>query len=320
MDLRTLRVDQNGSLIRPAPVLDAFERHAHGRASDDELRAVQDQAIRAAIRRQEAIGLPVVIGWRVPAAQFPGKLRQGRVRLRRAGAGRDAHRLARAQSPLHRTEQNFDAAGPAITTRRPVTERLRFKHNVLLEEYRFASSVATRPVKVPSSAPTALRSASPRRNRKRSTSDIDEFIADVVAIERQMITELVAAGCRYMHIDAPGFTAYVDDVSLERMRAAARTRSVIIERGIAAENAVIAGFDGVIFGCISAAAIRVASTPPRARSCRNGTARDITIVSPNASSAASNTTACCSNTTASVRAISRRCASSPRTRSPCSAW
>src|SRR5579862_4164180 len=60
MDLRTLRVDQNGSLIRPLPLLDAFEQHAHGRAGEPELRAAQDEAIRAVIRKQEAIGLPIV--------------------------------------------------------------------------------------------------------------------------------------------------------------------------------------------------------------------------------------------------------------------
>ena len=59
MDLRTLRIDQNGSLVRPLPLLEAFDRHAQGRASDAELRAVQDEAIRAVIRKQEAVGLPV---------------------------------------------------------------------------------------------------------------------------------------------------------------------------------------------------------------------------------------------------------------------
>jgi len=36
---------------------------------------------------------------------------------------------------------------------------------------------------------------------------MDAFLADVVAIERQIVTSLVEAGCRYVHIDAPGFTA-----------------------------------------------------------------------------------------------------------------
>jgi len=43
---------------------------------------------------------------------------------------------------------------------------------------------------------------------------IDGFTADVVAIQRRMIGEVVAAGCRYVQIDAPGYTAYVDQPSL----------------------------------------------------------------------------------------------------------
>ena len=34
-----------------------------------------------------------------------------------------------------------------------------------------------------------------------------------------MVAELIDAGCRYIHIDAPGFTAYVDPPSLAAMRA-----------------------------------------------------------------------------------------------------
>jgi len=63
-----------------------------------------------------------------------------------------------------------------------------------------------------------------------------------------MITELVAAGCRYIHMDAPGFTAYMDQVSLERMRARGEDPQKNLERAIKAENDVIAGFDGVTFG------------------------------------------------------------------------
>jgi 5-methyltetrahydropteroyltriglutamate--homocysteine methyltransferase len=51
---------------------------------------------------------------------------------------------------------------------------------------------------------------------------MDAFLADVVKISRQIIRELVQAGCRYIQIDAPGYTAYVDKVSLDRMRARGR--------------------------------------------------------------------------------------------------
>jgi 5-methyltetrahydropteroyltriglutamate--homocysteine methyltransferase len=77
---------------------------------------------------------------------------------------------------------------------------------------------------------------------------MDEFGADIVAIQRNMIKELVEAGCPYVHIDAPGFTAYADGPSLAAMRARGEDPEVNLSRSIAAEAAVVRGFDGVTFG------------------------------------------------------------------------
>jgi 5-methyltetrahydropteroyltriglutamate--homocysteine methyltransferase len=78
--------------------------------------------------------------------------------------------------------------------------------------------------------------------------DMDEFVTDVVAITRCIIRELVGAGCRYIQVDAPGYTAYVDEVSLDRMRSRGEDPKRNLERSIAADNAMIEGFDGVTFG------------------------------------------------------------------------
>src|SRR5262249_49692124 len=86
---------------------------------------------------------------------------------------------------------------------------------------------------------------------ERSTSvykDMDDFLADVVAINRQIVGTLVEAGCRYIQIDAPGYTAYVDQVSLDRMRTRGEDPEANLERSINADNAIINGFDGVTFG------------------------------------------------------------------------
>jgi 5-methyltetrahydropteroyltriglutamate--homocysteine methyltransferase len=77
---------------------------------------------------------------------------------------------------------------------------------------------------------------------------MDEFLADVVAIQRQMIRELVDAGCRYVHIDAPGFTAYVDEPSLAEMKQRGENPDENLARSIKAEAAVAAGFPGITFG------------------------------------------------------------------------
>src|SRR4051812_31042560 len=51
------RADHVGSLLRQPEVLQAREDRAAGRISDDHLRAVEDDAIREVVRRQEQAGL-----------------------------------------------------------------------------------------------------------------------------------------------------------------------------------------------------------------------------------------------------------------------
>src|SRR5437762_13010118 len=51
------RADHVGSLLRPARLLQAREDHAAGRIDADELRAVENDAIREIVRKQEEIGL-----------------------------------------------------------------------------------------------------------------------------------------------------------------------------------------------------------------------------------------------------------------------
>ena len=105
-----------------------------------------------------------------------------------------------------------------------------------------------RPVKVSLIGPDRIAQRFAWEKSKAVYSGLDEFIADVVAIQRKMIRELVDAGCRYVHMDAPGFTAYVDKVSLERMKARGEDPEQNLDRAIRAENAVIEGFPGVTFG------------------------------------------------------------------------
>lgn len=51
------RADHVGSLLRPRKLLQAREAHAAGRTSAAELRAIEDEAIRAVVKMQESVGL-----------------------------------------------------------------------------------------------------------------------------------------------------------------------------------------------------------------------------------------------------------------------
>jgi 5-methyltetrahydropteroyltriglutamate--homocysteine methyltransferase len=69
-----------------------------------------------------------------------------------------------------------------------------------------------------------------------------------VRIERAIVGELAAAGCRYVQIDAPGYTAYVDPPSLEAMRQRGEDPMENFARSLKADREVLRGFEDVTFG------------------------------------------------------------------------
>ena len=59
-ELAKIRSDVVGSLLRPAHLKEARVAFDEGKISADEMRRVEDQAIRQAVLLQEAVGLDVV--------------------------------------------------------------------------------------------------------------------------------------------------------------------------------------------------------------------------------------------------------------------
>ena len=77
--LRTSRVDQVGSLLRPPELIDSFLAHGRGELSADELADRQDDAIRAVVADQERHGVPILsdgeyrrLNWQVSFSDVDG--------------------------------------------------------------------------------------------------------------------------------------------------------------------------------------------------------------------------------------------------------
>lgn len=245
-EFKQMRVDQVGSLCAPSRLQQIFDDYQRGKAAAEELARAKDEAIGDVIRKQEAIGFPVLSDGELRRRNFQESFGASVAGFDVAAQDRSMEGVSAA--PLSRAEQNFGAPGPAIVTRRRVVERLRLSRNVPLQEYLFSRRVATRPVKVTVLSADRISQRFDWQQSKAIYPDMDAFLADVVAITRQIIGELVKAGCRYIQVDAPGYTAYVDEVSLQRMRDRGENPDENLERSIAADNAVIAGFSDVTFG------------------------------------------------------------------------
>ena len=247
--LNAIRVDHIGSLVRPAKLREVFARFDRKQVDPEELRQAQDEAIRNVIASQEAHGLPIVTDGEFRRHNFQESFSEA---VSGFDVPQDTSRYYETRqvnlNPLERAEQNFDETGPAIITRRGAAERLKLVRNVPLEEFRYSQSVAKTPVKTTLIGPDRVAQRFRWETSRSVYNGLADFVDHVVAIQRQMIAELVRAGCKYIQIDAPGYTAYVDQISLDRMRSRGEDPQRNLQRSIDADNALIVDFPGVTFG------------------------------------------------------------------------
>lgn len=248
-NLNTIRLDHIGSLVRPNKLREIFSRYDRGQVSRDELTNAQDDAIRDVILKQEAHGFPVVTDGEFRRHSFQESFSEcvtGFEVPKNISLYYEKRDLN--ENPLERAEQNFEEAGPAIITRRSAAERLKLVRNLPLEEFRYAQSVAKVPAKITVLGPDRIAQRFKWEASLNVYNSLDDFVEHVVQIDRQIITALVQAGCKYIQIDAPGYTAYVDKISLDRMRSRGEYPERNFQRSIVADNALIEGFSGVTFG------------------------------------------------------------------------
>ena len=245
-NLRSLRVDLVGSLLRPAKLKIAFSKWGSGEMTEEELQKIQDEAIREVIATQEAHHLPLVVDGEFRRTNFMESFSVvAGVEEWQSGVKTYHNILAREDRETSKTAKGQD---PILLNRKRVTQRLRLVRNRLLEDYRFAQSLTLRPLKVSLIGPDRITQCFDSESSRSVYPSIDDFVADVVTVERQMIGQLAEAGCRYVGIDAPGYTAYVDGPSLAAMRERGEDPARNIERSIRADNQIIADFSGVTFG------------------------------------------------------------------------
>jgi 5-methyltetrahydropteroyltriglutamate--homocysteine methyltransferase len=247
-----IRTDVVGSLLRPGVLADARSRYERGEIGEAEFRAAENDAVDRAIRLQEQIGFDVVTDGEFRRLNFQDSFGEAVSGYDSGRATLDFYdqRIAGAQ-PLRRFDLPMSderAKGTPVVQRQSVVERLRLRRNLVLEEYSYAAAVARKPVKVTLIGPDRISQRVDLANSAQVYPAMEDFLADVVEVERVMIAALAGAGCRYVHIDAPGYTAYVDGPSLDAMRARGEDPIANFRRSLKADNDLIRGFAGVTFG------------------------------------------------------------------------
>ena len=247
--LTHLRTDQVGSLLRPEKLKEAVLGHSQGKIKDEQLREVHNEAIRRVIAEQEMHNLSVLTDGEFRRLSFRDSFAASVVGLEPEGVPANLVRHSEGATPLQRWD--YGPPGSRNVLRgfgRILSDRLRLESNLPLEEYTFAQGLTTNPVKVTLLCPGRISENFSHTNSRGIYANVDEFLSDVVAIERQIVGELVEASCRYIQIDAPSYTAFVDQPSMEKTRERGEDPQANLEQSIKADNAIIAGFPNATFG------------------------------------------------------------------------
>lgn len=243
-----LRADQVGSLLRPQKLKDVYTRHGNDKTDDEELRKVQDESINELIAKQEAHGLSILTDGEYRRLNFQDSFVEsvsGFIPKKQTLQFQESRTLG--GEALQRWQPDSAKTDPALQYWRPIAERLRLADNRPLAEWRYAAQLTNKPVKITLIATDRIRENFHRQNARGVYRNADEYLTDVIEIERKIVQQLADAGCPYIQMDAPSYTAYVDARSLEKIKASGVDPIAQMERSISADNAVIAGVKDVIF-------------------------------------------------------------------------
>jgi 5-methyltetrahydropteroyltriglutamate--homocysteine methyltransferase len=202
------RADHVGSFLRPPELLEARERRRRGEITAEQLRAVEDAAIRDVVRFQEELGLQDATDGEFRRTYFHIDFLEQLDGVQTRG-GLTAH--------FHSAKGDIDFAPPVLH----VTGKVRHARPIQLADFEFLKSVAKVTPKVTIPSPTMLHFRGGRGAISREAyPDIEEFFADVAAAYRDEIQALGKAGCTYLQLDDTNL-AYLCD---PKLREGARAR------------------------------------------------------------------------------------------------
>ncbi len=181
------RADQVGSLLRPRELVEA----KRSRISKQQLREIQDRAIVAAVRKQEALGLEGITD---------GEFRRDWWHLDFLSQ-LDGVTLKENPGPkFGGTEEQ-----PPIPT---VTGKLRYSRPVMIDDFSFLKKTTTKTAKFTIPSPSMLHLRAGRAGI--CYKEMEEFWSDAVAAYRAAIKAFADAGCTYLQLDDVAF-AYLCD-------------------------------------------------------------------------------------------------------------
>jgi 5-methyltetrahydropteroyltriglutamate--homocysteine methyltransferase len=206
--LPPFRADHVGSLLRPQSVLRARDDAAAGRITPQQLRAIEDDAIRQVVRMQEDVGLQ---------AATDGEFRRGSWHMdfiyQLGGVGKSDETL--------RIEMHNDEGELAFETAALEIGKLGLPKTIFAEDFSFLRDTTTVTPKLTIPSPSMVHyRGGPAAIDKSVYPTMDDFWDDLSAAYAKEVAGLADLGCTYLQFDDTSL-AYLNDPA-ERAKLNAR--------------------------------------------------------------------------------------------------
>ncbi len=210
------RADHVGSLLRPQRLLQAREDFANGRISSEELRSIEDEAIREVVRMQEEVGLQ---------AATDGEFRRASWHMDFIyQIGGISKAPGNIKVEFHNPEGDIEFTPAALQ----IKEKVGLRETIFGEDFRFLQSVvstATPKLSIPSPSMVHYRGGRAAIDED-VYPDLEEFWIDLTDAYAEEVRALGELGCTYLQFDDTSL-AYLNDP---------RQRAMIAEQGGDAEH------------------------------------------------------------------------------------
>jgi len=193
------RADHVGSLLRPPRLLQARDDHAAGTLDAAGLRAVEDEAIRAVVAKQESIGLQ---------SATDGEFRRASWHMdfiyQLDGISKEAGHIA---VKFFNEEGEIEFTPAALH----IDGKLGVSRAIFGDDFAFLRDVTTNAPKLTIPSPSMVHYRGGRASIDESVyPDLDSFWADLTAAYADEVRRLSELGCTYLQFDDTSL-AYMND-------------------------------------------------------------------------------------------------------------
>ena len=204
------RADHVGSLLRPPELLKARSERAAGKISAEDLRSIEDTAIRKVVAFQDEVGLQSITD-----GEYRREIFYSDFYFRGLGGGTVAY------DPSSIDEVYFiDREGHKLPLLVPtVKARMRWHGPIHVNDFNFLRAATSRTPKITIPSPTIIHFRAGRENiSKDAYPNLELFWEDIVDAFNRELKVLADAGCRYVQIDETTLASLSDQRIWEPMR------------------------------------------------------------------------------------------------------